>query len=170
MLKVEGPEDKVIYSGKEVDENYLGGQSDIGSKTSEKISSLTTAMSQAIKKNPEISKIGLELQMERGKRVYMETCSMCHQLEGQGIEGVFPPLAKSDFLMADKERPIRIVLKGLSGPITVNSKKYDGVMPPQTLLNDEQVSDVVTFVRNSWGNSGEAIRADAVKRIRDEKN
>ena len=86
------------------------------------------------------------------------------------MAGVFPPLAKSDFLMADVDRSIRTVLHGRSGPITVNGQNYNGAMPPQTLLTDEQVSDVLTFIRNSWGNSGDAVLPARVKTIREEKS
>jgi len=119
--------------------------------------------------NPEIKKIGKEIQVERGKRIYMQNCSMCHQLEGQGLPAVFPPLAKADYLMADVDRAIRTVLHGRSGPITVNGQKYDGVMPPQTLLSDDQIADVLTYIQNSWGNSSNAVPVSRVKTIREEK-
>ena len=108
--------------------------------------------------------------MERGKRVYMQNCSMCHQPEGQGLPGVFPPVAKSDFLMADVNRSITTVIHGRSGPITVNGQKYDGAMPALPMLNDDQVADVLTFIRNSWGNSGNVITPAQVKTVREEKN
>ena len=170
MLKVEGPENKLIYSGKEVDENYLGEQSDVGSQSAQKVAGLESAMKEAIKSDPKISKMSKELQLERGKRVYMQNCSMCHQLEGQGLAGVFPPLAKSDYLMAHKEQLAGIILKGLSGKISVNGTNYDGVMPPVELLSDEQVADVATYILNSWGNSGPAVSAGQVKAVREEKN
>ncbi len=170
MLKVEGPENKIIYSGKEVDENYLGEQSDIGSQSAQKEAGLRTEMKDALKSDPKISRITKELQMERGKRVYMQNCSMCHQLEGQGLAGVFPPLAKSDFLKSEKADPVRIVIKGLSGKIAVNGVSYDGVMPPQVQLSDEQVADVATYILNSWGNSGKSVSSESVKTIREEKN
>ena len=98
--------------------------------------------------------------------MFNQTCFACHQANGQGLPGVFPPLAKSDFLMADPERAIGIVLHGLQGPLTVNGQTYNQVMTPQN-LDDEQVANVLTFVMNSWGNSGEAISPDAVKKVRD---
>ena len=71
-----------------------------------------------------------ELQIEKGKLVFMQICAVCHQTNGQGLPNVFPPLAGSDFLIADKARSIRIVLRGTSGPIIVNGTTYDSVMPP----------------------------------------
>jgi len=79
---------------------------------------------------------------------------------------VFPPLARSDFLMADKQRAIGIVLNGLSGPVTVNGNKFNSVMPPMSQLNDDELANILTYVRNSWGNSGEAVSADEVAHIR----
>ncbi|MFN8392166.1 MAG: copper-containing nitrite reductase [Bdellovibrionota bacterium] len=170
MLKVEGSENRTIYSGKEVDESYLGENAPEGAAAAEKIRALKGEMKAAVEKNPEIKKIGKELQIERGKRIFLQNCSMCHQSEGQGLPAVFPPLAKSDFLMADADRAIRTVLHGRSGPITVNGQNFDGAMPPQTLLTDEQIADVLTYVRNSWGNSSPEIPASKVKAIREEKN
>ncbi len=85
-----------------------------------------------------------------GKRVYLEICAACHLGEGQGSPGSFPPLAKSDYLNADKKRAIQVVLKGLSGNVTVNGKKYNNVMPAQT-MEDEDIANALTFVYNSWG-------------------
>ncbi|HEY7490688.1 MAG TPA: cytochrome c, partial [Candidatus Tectomicrobia bacterium] len=98
------------------------------------------------------------------------TCAVCHQTNGQGLPQVFPPLAGSDFLMADKARSIRIVLQGMSGPIMVNGTKYDSVMPPIVQLTDEQVANVLTYVRNSWGNIGEAVSPDEVRLEREDHN
>jgi mono/diheme cytochrome c family protein len=105
--------------------------------------------------------------LDQGKKVYTQSCLVCHQPNGQGLPGVFPPLAKSDFLMADKERSIRIVLQGQTGEIVVNGVKYNGVMPPVP-LKDEQTAQVLTYVRNSWGNSGEPVTVEEVKSIRAE--
>src|SRR5438132_8289679 len=68
-------------------------------------------------------------QIDRGRQFYLKNCFVCHQLNGQGTLGAFPPLAQSDFLAADKERAIRILCEGVSGEITVNGKKFDSIMP-----------------------------------------
>ena len=170
MLKAEGAEDKTIYSGKEVDEVYLGEQSDVGSASADKLVTLNKEMEEAVKTTPKIAKLSKDIQVERGKRVFMQNCQMCHQLEGQGIPNVFPPLAKSDYLNADKRRAIQIVLKGLTGKVTVNGTTFDGAMPPQSLLDDEQVADALTYVLNSWENSGGVVSANEVKAVRNEKN
>ena len=109
------------------------------------------------------------MQVEKGKQVYMGLCFACHQPDGKGLPNVFPPLAGSDFLHADHDRAIRIVLKGLSGPVVVNGATINSAMPPQeAVLTDAQIADVLTYVTNSWGNSGEPITAARVKAIRNE--
>lgn len=101
--------------------------------------------------------------MKRGQEVFNTTCKNCHQENGQGMPGVYPPLAKSDFLMQDTKRAIGIVVNGIDGEIFVNGKKYNLDMPAHTQLSDQQVTDVLNFVRNSWGNKGKAITIAQVK-------
>jgi nitrite reductase (NO-forming) len=107
-------------------------------------------------------KFDLKASIERGKEVYDTQCITCHMEKGEGIEGAFPPLAKSDYLMADKNRSIKQILEGATGEMTVNGKTYNGEMPAID-LTDEQVSDVLNYVRNSWGNKGAAVTPAEVK-------
>jgi mono/diheme cytochrome c family protein len=79
---------------------------------------------------------------------------------------VFPPLAKSDYLMANKQRSIEVVLQGLSGPVTVNGKQYNSVMPPMSQLRDDEVANILTYVRNAWGNQGDQVTAPEVTATR----
>lgn len=104
----------------------------------------------------------IDAMMKKGEQIYKEKCMVCHQENGEGLIGTFPPLAKSDYLMADKERAIQQTLTGSSQLITVNGIKYPGgVMPPQQ-LDDEQTSCVITYVMNSWGNDGGLVTIDEV--------
>ncbi len=103
-----------------------------------------------------------------GAAVYNRTCVTCHQGNGAGIPGAYPPLAKSDFL-ADKEKTITQVIKGFQGELVVNGVKYNNVMPPQP-LNDEEVAAVLTYVNSSFGNTGAAITSDEVKAVRAKLN
>jgi nitrite reductase (NO-forming) len=121
-------------------------------------------MKEAITTDPKIAGLSKEIRMEKGKRVYLQTCFACHQPIGAGLPPVFPPLAKSDFLMADKTRVITAVVKGLAGPIKVNGQDFNGVMPP-VMLTDEQIADVVTYVRNSWGNDGDLVTVDELYQL-----
>lgn len=108
----------------------------------------------------------LALSIKRGQEVFNATCKNCHMENGQGMPGVYPPLAKSDFLAQDTKRAIGIVVNGIDGEITVNGKIYNLDMPAQKQLSDQQVTDVLNFVRNSWGNKGKAVTAAQVKAAR----
>ena len=102
-----------------------------------------------------------------GKAVFQRTCIVCHQPDGTGMEGTYPPLAKSDYMLADKFRAIHQVIKGSSYPITVNGKKYNGVMPAQSNLKDEEVAAVLTYVTHNFDNNGYEVTAADVKAVRD---
>ncbi len=167
MLKVTGPESRLIYTGKEIDEVYLGQASDAGVAASKREAELMAQKAKAIASNPQIASITHDIQMERGKKVFLTSCFACHTATGEGLPGVFPPLAGSDYLKADKDRAIKVVIKGLSGPITVNGKPYNNLMPPQE-YSDEQAADVLTYVMNSWGNAFGSVSATDVKRVRAE--
>ena len=106
-----------------------------------------------------------EQQIADGKTIYAKTCVACHQAQGQGMEGAFPPLAKSDFLNADVDRAIDIVLHGKQGEVTVNGKKYNSVMTPQP-LSVQEVADVLTYVYNTWDNSKKVVTPEMVQKIK----
>src|SRR6478609_8358476 len=92
------------------------------------------------------SAFDLKASITRGKDVYVANCMSCHMEQGEGIEDVYPPLAKSDYLMADKKRSINQVLKGLTGEIKVKGKIYNGEMLGID-LSDQEVSDVLNYIR-----------------------
>lgn len=154
MMKVDGEEHKDIYSGKEVDSAYLG----------DKVVS-SEAISEAFEEKQQGS-LTLSSQIAAGKVLFNGTCSTCHQPDGKGIENVFPPLASSDFLMADKIRSIHIVLNGLTGPVRVNGKDFNSVMPAMSQLNDDEIANILTYVRNAFGNKGEAVTSAEVTAVR----
>jgi nitrite reductase (NO-forming) len=99
-----------------------------------------------------------------GEMLYKRSCTSCHMANGEGIPNVYPPLAKSDYLV-DKDRAITQVIKGSSGEIVVNGNKYNNTMPPQQ-LNDEEIAAVLSYVYSSWENNGTKVTADEVKAIR----
>ena len=101
----------------------------------------------------------------RGKDVYTAYCTSCHMEQGEGIEGVYPPLAKSDYMMGDKKRSIRQILNGVTGEIKVMGKMYNSEMTGFD-LTDNEVSDVLNYVRNSFGNKGDAVTPEQVKTAR----
>ncbi|HUF63300.1 MAG TPA: cytochrome c [Verrucomicrobiales bacterium] len=109
--------------------------------------------------------------MARGKEVYMRPglCATCHQPNGMGMLGAFPPLVNSPWMGGDPDRMIKAVAGGLMGNIEIAGQEYNNVMPPQGLLvNDEDLAAVLTYVRNSWGNSASVITPEMVKRVKEE--
>jgi nitrite reductase (NO-forming) / hydroxylamine reductase len=102
-----------------------------------------------------------------GQEVYQKVCQACHGAEGQGLPGAFPPLADSDWIVENPDRLVEIILGGLSGPITVNGKQYNAVMPPMAYLSDEEVANVLTFVLNTWNNPGGEVQPAQVAQLRD---
>ena len=154
MLKVNGEENKTIYSGVIQEGIYQPEGGGIQEMPTEDTKSTVVTTSKTLAEK-----------MESGKQVYMKTCFACHQLEGQGIPNAFPPLAKSDYLNADVNRAIGIVLKGKTGEITVNGAKYNSVMTRQAISNSE-IADVLTYVYNSWGNNKTNVTTSQVDQVR----
>lgn len=155
MMKAEGDADLLVYSGKIDDRVY---QPEGGA-----VQSLPVAATE-----PVPATRTMDERMRLGANVYNSNCLACHQFDGKGIPGAFPPLAKSDFLMADKARSIGVVLHGLEGAVTVNGQVFNSIMP-KLLLTDDDVANVVTYVRNSFGNKGDAVTLDEVREIRASK-
>jgi nitrite reductase (NO-forming) len=151
MLKADGPDNKAIYSGKEDDRIYMGEGSTVQEIPAESAKAPVA--------------VTLEDRIKLGETVYKTNCMACHQVEGQGIPNAFPPLAKSDFLNADKNRAIKVVLNGLQGEVTVNGAKYNGVMPKLN-LSDQDIANVLTYVLNKWENSGGEITPEMVSKAR----
>jgi len=156
MLKVDGDDNLAVYTGKEVDNVYLGDK--VAADELSIVSDVTLA---------EITGTATkEQKISAGRVLYNGTCSVCHQQNGEGLAGVFPPLANSDYLMADTSRAIEIVLNGLVGPVTVNDSPFNSVMPPMSQLNDDEIANILTFTLNTWGNEGDTVRSVEVAEIR----
>ena len=105
-------------------------------------------------------------QTKAGEATFKAACLACHQKDGKGLAGAFPPLAGSDFLLKDKNRAISTVLHGRTGPIVVNGQKYDSVMPPMSQLSDAEIANVLTYVANNWGNEGWRASTSEVRTAR----
>lgn len=151
LLTVSGPPDSVIYSGRIEEGVYVpeGG-------------------AVQIIPSPEIEPTRASTTQERiafGERIFTQNCAACHQVDGAGIPGSFPPLAGSDFMNADKNRAIGVVVHGLDGPVTVNGSVYDGVMPALR-LSEEDVANVLTYVYSQWDNSGIVVLPEDVRSVR----
>ena len=154
QLKVGGEENKLIYSGKMSDEVYQPEGAGI------RVANQPGATAPAAKNKAQ--------RVEQGAAVFANNCSACHQASGEGVADAFPPLAKSDFLNADKLRAIKTVVGGLEGKLTVNGHDFNGVMPAWS-LPDEDIANVITYVYNSWGNSGHEVLPTEVKAAREAK-
>jgi mono/diheme cytochrome c family protein len=103
-----------------------------------------------------------------GAAVFNSKCAVCHQMNGKGIPGVYPTLVGSDLVVGDERLSIRLVLHGFQGPIERNGRNYNGVMQPwKNDLSDQEIADVLTFIRTNWGNAAPEVTADAVKAERD---
>ena len=102
-----------------------------------------------------------------GEEIYMTRCLSCHMANGEGVPGVFPPLTGSEYVTGDKGQVIRMILNGLTGEITVKDVTYSGMMPPWGgFLDDQQIADVLTYVRSSFGNEAEGVSAEEVAAVR----
>ncbi|MCC7008457.1 MAG: nitrite reductase, copper-containing [Acidobacteria bacterium] len=151
QIKVDGPDNARVYSGKQSDEIY---QPEGGA-----IQSVPQA---GIPRPPATNKAE---RITRGQASYAGTCAACHQPAGQGLAAAFPPLAASDYLNADKRRAISAIVHGLSGEVTVKGQKFNSVMPALT-MSDEEIANVLTYVYNNWGNAGFEVTPAEVAAVR----
>ena len=108
-----------------------------------------------------------EIRPADGQEIYMTRCMSCHQMNGEGVPGVFPPLAGSEFVEGDKGSIIRVILHGMSGEIVVKGVTYSGMMPPWGgFLSDADIAQVLTYVRSNFGNDADAVTEEEVARVR----
>jgi mono/diheme cytochrome c family protein len=107
---------------------------------------------------------------DRGKKIFAANCQTCHQANGLGVAGQYPPLAGSEFTTGGSRRPAMIVLKGLQGPVTVKGQKFGAaVMQPwDKTLTDQKIADVLTYERSEWGNSASPVTAEQIAALRKE--
>ena len=106
-------------------------------------------------------------QLPDGKQVFSTTCAACHQATGEGVPGVYPPLAGSEWVTGDEAKVVRILLHGVTGPIEVAGETFNSMMPPWgATLKDADIAAVLTYVRGTWGNKGAPITVSKVAAIR----
>jgi nitrite reductase (NO-forming) len=151
MITVEGAEDMMVYSGRQSDDIYRPEGS-----------AIQTMTRNAETPPPAATKAE---RVARGLRIFTATCAACHQPTGQGIPTAFPPLARSDYLNADKPRAIATVLFGLTGPIIVNGQSFNSVMPALG-MSDDDVANVLTYVYSNWDNAGHDVTPAEVSAVR----
>jgi mono/diheme cytochrome c family protein len=112
---------------------------------------------------------GKSKQLLNGKKVYDMYCQACHQADGNGVPRLNPPLVGTVYVTGSKTRLIDIVLKGLSDPIEINGEEYNNPMAAHSFLTDQQIADVLTYIRNSFGNKAGAVTVAEVKKQRAKK-
>lgn len=115
--------------------------------------------------NPEAA-IPAKAEQQDGKAIYNKYCLACHQINGTGVPGMYPPVTRTDWVEGDKTRLIGIILNGLKGEITVNGQVYKTAMPDHQYLNDDQVAAVLTYLRSNFGNDADSVTAAEVAAIR----
>ncbi len=103
-----------------------------------------------------------------GEQLYLSRCMSCHQVDGNGISGVFPPLNEIDWVTGDKGRLIRITLDGAVGEYEIGGVIYSGAMPPwKSFLNDQEMAALLTYIRNAWDNDASRVTEDEVRLVRE---
>jgi len=106
---------------------------------------------------------------QKGRDLYGTSCGACHQPHGKGLENMAPSLVKSDWVNGSLSRLIGVAVHGLSGPIKVNGvpvKNVPPIMPPHSYMKDEQLADILTYVRNAWGNRGKLVQTDQISKYK----
>ena len=104
-----------------------------------------------------------------GETVFKKYCLTCHQADGGGVPNLNPPLIKTEYVLGDKERLIKIILKGFNEKIEIDGEHFSNVMPELSILKDKEIADVLTYVRSSFGNKASAVTVSEVKAVRAKK-
>ena len=125
---------------------------------------LTAALQAQVKKKEHHS--SLKSAMARGKVVYNNICLACHMADGNGVPTLNPPIVRTEYVLGDKARLIKIVLNGFKEDVAINGQKFSNNMSPHKDLTDRQIADVLTFVRKSFGNKANRVSALEVKKVR----
>ena len=131
------------------------------------VKTATSSKAPATAAKPATTTAAAKEQLPDGKTVFSTTCAACHQATGEGVPGVYPPLAGSEWATGDEAKVVRILLHGVTGPIEVAGETFNSMMPPWgATLKDADIAAVLTYVRSNWGNKGAPISAAKVASIR----
>jgi mono/diheme cytochrome c family protein len=112
---------------------------------------------------------GLSASTAAGQKVYSQYCISCHQADGGGVQHMNPPLIKTTYVLGDKSKIIKIVLNGFSEDVDINGDSYSNTMPSFDMLKDQEIADVLTYVRNSFTNKASAVKISEVTPLRGKK-
>lgn len=106
--------------------------------------------------------------MDRGKKIYDRVCLVCHQSDGSGVPMMYPPVIESEYISGNTDSLIVLILEGMSGPVLIKGEEYNSIMPPmKDVLDDREVADLINYLRNSFGNSGERVSPGQVAEMRE---
>jgi mono/diheme cytochrome c family protein len=111
-------------------------------------------------------KVKKAAEVHPGKIVYMQFCLACHMENGEGVPSLYPPLIQTEYVLGDKKRLIETVINGIEGPVEVKGEKFNNIMAKLDYLRDEQIAEVLTYVRSNFGNSADAVTASEVRMVR----
>lgn len=142
---------------------YAGNKSNFGPKN---LAFMETRKNSAHIRTPDFTKDRLQVEFDKGGELYTTYCASCHLSNGQGDGQRFPPLDNSEYVNGDKKRLINIILNGLNKKITVKGKTYDGVMPSQSFLKDDEIAYILSYIRQNFGNLAGIITPEEVAKLR----
>jgi mono/diheme cytochrome c family protein len=118
---------------------------------------------------PRASEPADEEYQDRGRKVYDRVCLVCHQSDGSGVPMMYPPIIESEYISGNTDSLILLILEGMSGPVVIKGEEYNSIMPPyKDILDDQEIADLINYLRTSFGNSGEMIKPGQVAAIREE--
>ena len=133
------------------------------------LSTVTTFFAIIQRQKPQPAKVSVQdpaASANRGKAVYQKECLSCHQADGGGVPHLNPPLYESTNVIGDKKKIIAVVLKGMTDRVPIDGEYYSNNMAPHPELSNQQIADVLTFIRSNWGNKASAVTPEEVKAVR----
>jgi mono/diheme cytochrome c family protein len=110
--------------------------------------------------------VSLAASIANGKKLYTQYCVTCHQADGKGVPAMNPPLINTTYVLGDKIKLIQIVLNGFNEDVQINGQTYSNNMTPHAFMKDQEIADVLTYVRNSFGNKASLVSATLVRNVR----
>ena len=119
-----------------------------------------------VKHSSKFSKSHLALSIANGKLVYTQNCASCHQVDGHGVQNMNPPLIQTSYVLGDKTKLRKIILNGFNEDVEINGNTYSNTMASHDFLKDKEIADVLTYIRQSFGNKANAVSVAMVKSVR----
>lgn len=164
----EGPDGALYISdsvkGKIWKVTYAGGDEEFGE---EQLAKMEQRKLLSHIRTPDVKGDNLmKEEVSEGASLYYKYCSACHQINGKGARGRFPPLVDTDWVSGNKDRLIKIILEGMEGSIEVNGKQYNGAMPQHAFLSDREIADVLSYIRSEFGNGASTVDIEEVAALR----